>query len=323
MWRTRLGFPLLLFVAACGDSGGGAVTTPTPAVSAATTVPASDFPSGSSLRVVSGETGAPVVGAEVRIGGTMLTSDADGRVTLTSNFSTGALVDITADGFLVRQTLLRNGFEPIFRLIPTESPTGITPDFITEVMYHDSTAATRAMIRIQPGTAMAYVAPTEQIRNDPRAMETIRNAVATINTILRGEVVFEVTASPPEGAVVFGLLIDPNELGGTVIGQARRDFSGWNIVGGTVIYDSIETVRTSATDHELGHMLGLGHSASIADVMFPFQRRNVETYAPRERLGIRLIMSRPAFNREPDNDRHVSDARSLSMHWSEVIDCYR
>ena len=105
--------------------------------------------------------------------------------------------------------------------------------------------------------------------------------------------------------------------------RERKTDDDWNIIGGTIIYDSIETVRTSTTDHELGHMIGLGHSASIADVMYPFERRNVETFAPRERLGIRLIMQRPAANREPDNDRDVASAQTLSTAWSDVIDCYR
>lgn len=78
-------------------------------------------------------------------------------------------------------------------------------------------------------------------------------------------------------------------------------------------YDFIESVRTSTTDHELGHLLGLGHSASRADVMFPFLRRAVETFAPRERLAVRLIMQRPAANREPDNDRDVNSARNLAV----------
>lgn len=108
-----------------------------------------------------------------------------------------------------------------------------------------------------------------------------------------------------------------------IVGQARRRFSGWNIIGGNVIFDSIESARTSATHHELGHMWGLGHSDSRADVMFPFLHRTVETFAPRERQAMRIMLDRPAATRQPDNDRDVSSAQTLETEWISVIDCYR
>ena len=275
------------------------------------------------MSVVSGQTGAAVAGARITIGGVEKSTSASGTVTLDRDFNDGALVDISASGFLTRQTMLRDGVEPVFTLMPTDGTTGITEDFIFDVLYHDSTGDNRHMMRIRPDTASVYFVPTEQIRNDPRAIATVRDAVSELNTIVQGETTFLVERQAPAGSVSFDLIIDPNELPEGVIGQARRDFSGWNIVGGTVIFDSLETVRSSATHHELGHMIGLGHSDSRADVMYPFQRRTVETFAPRERLGIRLINQRPAFNQQPDNDRPAGDARTQATMWSDETLCYR
>lgn len=308
---------------ACGDSGGSS-SSPTATAPPTTSVPApSGFSQGSSVRIVSSGDGSPVAGATLEIAGVAMAADASGAATLSQNFNPGALVDITAPGFLTRQTLVRPGQDLRFGLIPTEGPSGITEAFITEVMFHDSTGTSRRMMRLRPETAMAYVAPSEQILRDPRAMATLQDAVSEVNTITRGEVVFVIEASPPAGSLVFDLVIDPAELGEDVVGVAARRFSGWNIIGGTVIYDSIESVRTSTTHHELGHMLGLAHSASRADVMFPFLRRAVDTFAPRERLAVRLILDRPAANRQPDNDRDVSSALTLETEWSSVVECYR
>lgn len=154
-------------------------------------------------------------------------------------------------------------------------------------------------------------------------MRSIRDAVAELNDVARGEIHFVVDSSPPASAVSFELVVDREELGDNLIGQAQRRFVGWSIIGGTVVYDSIETVRTSTTHHELGHMFGLGHSNSRADVMYPYQRRAVETFAPRERLAMRLILQRPAANRQPDNDRNVRSAQTFAPEWLSVVNCYR
>lgn len=312
---------LVVVLGGCGDSQGPQTpSTPTPTTPAPS---GADFPSGSPVSVVSGESGAGVAGARITIGGMEKTTSASGTVTLDRDFNAGALVDITAPGFLTRQTRLREGVEPRFTLMPTGGASGITEDFIFDVMYHDSTGDTRHMMRIRPDTAMVYFVPTDQIRNDPRAIATVRDAVSELNEIVQGESTFFVENQAPAGSVSFDLIIDPNELPDGVIGQARRDFSGWNIVGGTVIFDSLETARSSATHHELGHMVGLGHSDSRADVMFPFQRRTVETFAPRERLGVRLINQRPPFNQQPDNDRPAGNARTQATIWSDQTLCYR
>lgn len=288
-------------------------------------LPTADFPSGTTLRIVSGGGNEiPVVGAEVIVGGENLISDADGTVTLLRDANDGATVDITADGYLARQTLLRRQTGPRLSLWPTTGPSGMTENFIFDVVYHLSLGGESShMMRIQPGTDIAYVMPTEQIRRDPRAMATLADAIDELNDVAMGEIVFTVSSNPPAGSVVFELIIDPNILGERVAGQAHREFLGWNIVGGTITFDSLETARTSATHHELGHMMGLGHSDSRADVMFPFLHRRVETFSGRERIAMRIILDRPAATRQPDNDRNVSSALTLSTGWVSVINCPR
>ena len=305
---------------ACGD---GSPTTPTTTVTNAQ-LPTSDFPAGTSLRVVSGENRAPVPGAEVTVGADALVTDDAGTITLEHDFNEGTLVDIEAPGFLFRQTRLRRLTGAEFRLWPKESSTGLTEAFVFDVVYQLAQGGESShMMRIRPLTDMAFVVPSARILGDARAMRAVYDAIDELNAIARGEVNFAVAPDPPPGSIYFELVIDPAELEGNVVGQALRRLSGWNIVGGTVTYDSLETARTSATHHELGHMFGLGHSDSRADVMFPFLHRRVETFAPRERLAMRLMLDRPAANRLPDNDRDVASAQTLKTEWVSVISCSR
>ena len=308
-------------LSACGDDG--PPTTPTTTATRAQ-LPTSDFPAGTSIRIVSGENRAPVSGAEVTIGTDALVTDDAGTMTLEHDFNEGTLVDIVAPGFLVRQTRLRRLTGAEFSLWPKESSTGLAEAFVFDVVYHLARGGESShMMRIRPLTDMAFVVPSAQILRDVRAMRAVNDAIDELNDLTRGEVSFAVVSDPPPGSIYFELVIDPAQPEGDVVGQALRRFSGWNIVGGIVTYDSLETARTSATHHELGHMFGLGHSDSRADVMFPFLHRRVETFAPRERLAMRLMLDRPAANRQPDNDRNVASAQTLKTEWVSVISCYR
>jgi len=317
-----LGLFASFLLVACADEG--PTTAPTPRISDAR--PRGPFASGTVLRIVSGDTGLPVAGAQVGVGSTRLESDATGEVTLPSDFGSGTFADVDHPDFLLRQTRLLEATGVQFTLFPKRSSTGLTEDFIRDVLFQDSsTGESRHIMRITPGTAFAYVVPSTQIFGDLRAMRAVNDAVAEINEITEGEIRFEVRDEAPANATAFDLIIDPNDpvLVNGAIGVARRRFSGWNIIGGTAVVDSMETARTSATHHELGHMLGLGHSNSIADVMYPYQRPRVETFSPRERLGVRLLLQRPAATMHPDNDRSVRDPRSLAAAAASVVLCYR
>jgi hypothetical protein len=325
-WATFRRWPAWLFVSAviamasCSDEG---PTTPTTTVTRLQLPPTADFPAGTVLQIVSGENQRPVGGARFRVGSKVLTADDSGSIALPEDFDAGTFVDIEDPGFLVRQTLLRKDGGGRFSLWPKTSASGLTEDFTSEVVYHPSTGTSRRMMRIPPDT-MVFVVPSSQIRNDPRALEATSAAVAQLNEIAGGEVQFAVDADPPAMFVRFDLLIDPGDeaMTGNVVAVARRRFSGWSIVGGTIVYNSIEIARTSAAHHELGHLFGLAHSASRADVMYPTLRRRVETFSPRERLAMRLMLQRPASNIHPDNDRHLRTDESLAADRVSVVVCY-
>lgn len=152
-------------------------------------------------------------------------------------------------------------------------------------------------------------------------METIRESDVT-----RGEIQFSVADRAPPDAVVFELVIDPGDPAiVNAVAAAKRDVRNWAITGGTVVYVTLGTVRTSTTLHELGHMFGLAHSSNSEDVMRTgrFRRIGVEQFSDREVLAMRLMLERPPGNQKPDNDRNasVSTLRTPGATWVSVIAC--
>lgn len=194
-WVVALAVSLVL--TACGDDG---PSTPTPVATTITRAqaPSADFPAGTVLHVVEGGNETPVAGAEVVVGSERLVTEADGSFRLPSDYNDGTLVDITASGYIARQTLLRRLTGPRFSLWPTASDSGLTEEYIFDVVYHLARSGESShMMRIRPLTDMAHVTPSEQILADPRAMRAVRDAVNELNDIARGEIVFSVNAEPP------------------------------------------------------------------------------------------------------------------------------
>ena len=71
--------------------------------------------------------GTPVGGAEVEVGGTFYETDATGRLTLSTGVERDTRLDIAADGFLDRETLVRTPDSTRLTLWPREHSSGITP----------------------------------------------------------------------------------------------------------------------------------------------------------------------------------------------------
>jgi hypothetical protein len=70
--------------------------------------------------------------------------------------------------------------------------------------------------------------------------------------------------------------------------------------------------------HELGHVLGLQHSPSQADVMYCYAGRGVETPSASEIAILSLLDARRSGTRFPDNDRN---AQGASLAGSQQIIC--
>lgn len=318
----RRSLPLLaasaVILSACSETGPSPTAPSTPA--------ANQVPAGTVLSVVSGETGAPVAEAQVVIAGRTYRTDGSGQLALPESFARGSYLDVVASGFLDRQTLLRDPSSVRFPLWPRESPTGMNPDFTFEIVYTTSTSGNaQRMLRIRPGTDVAYVVASNPIRSDTVAMQVVNEAAEMMTEITGGEIRFLVVDSAPTGGVSFDLTIDSGDPAlRNAVAVAKRRMSGSSIVVGTVVYVTIETVRTSTTAHELGHMFGLEHSSGPDDVMSTERnrRRGTRRFSAREVLAMRLMLQRLPGNEKPDNDRTAS-ASSLRADeaWISTVVC--
>jgi len=275
-----------LFLTACGGHG--------PAGPSSVAV--------SRIRVVAGDTGAPVAGAEVVVGGHSVMTSAGGEVPLDTNVS--GLIQIQSAWYLPRQAVI--GGEGDFSLWPVRGD--YSQQYIESLLYRPSTSTgtgsggpDHALNRVLDGHVS--IVPSAEVRADGAAMAVVEQAVAMLNDVTAGRVTFT-TDAVATGSVAFTLAVDPTMRDGAFTERRVQDDV---IVGGRVRFSRrsgfqpIYDVRYVA--HELGHVLGLEHSMLPTDMMyFAVGADSPMTFTENERVSIRLLLQRRPGNRYPDTD---------------------
>ena len=313
-WRAPVLVLSVRLLSGCADTGPAGPTTVRRDLSAADT--ANGIVLGSTVRIVSGETGRPVTGARVVIAGREHVSDDSGQLTLEELASNGVSVDIEAPGFLDRQTIVRRGEQTTFELWPSESPTRLDSDYTRALVYLSASLGDQGEIEPldRPSLDVGRVAivPTGAIPLDPRAMQTLRDAAAEMTNALGGAVVYSVGEDP--GAVPITLLVEPQNE--SIVDENLRAFTRcWMtrlvITRCEIVFRDVEVARSNTTLHELGHTFGLNHSPDRSEVMGVRRVRSPEGFSPRERLAMTLMLKRLPGNLFPDNDRQAPALRAL------------
>jgi Matrixin len=305
---------------ACGGDARHTASTPT--------VLSPDHPAGTVLAVVSGETRRPVPGASVTVAGRKYTTDMAGEVRLAEPVWRSALVDILASGFLDRQTTMVSGQPPRFSLWPKASTTGLNEHTTAELVYTSAASCCPAaslgsvpLRRVSPTIRTFAVVLDPRYRANGDVMAAIQEGASLAGAASGARVVFAPadTSTGPRIDITSGP--DPlNRPNVAAFANVQLDGQGY-IVGGQVVFvmedyltgrRSHQTVATIMA-HELGHMLGLGHS-STPGVMSVLEGRGTNyafffangDFSPAEKLVLDIMYERRSGNRFPDNDRQAA-----------------
>ena len=317
---------LIAFMAAgltqCGSDSPSRPTT----VTALLVPPPTGFTAGTTVIVVSAESGRPVARSAVTVAGVSYETNEAGEFTFRQPADFGSFVDIVADDFIERQTLSHRDVVRL-ELWPATSATGLDRRYTRSLVYENA-SVNAAEGELEPLTRPGFVnprvvvVPSEEIQKDPGAMESIRRAVGEMNQVLEGKIAYSVGEDAT--AVTVTLVVDPSdetirERNSRAVIRCRR--TRFTITSCRVAYRSIEIVQTDTTLHELGHSFGLNHSPDPTEVMGSNSSRRDHTwrFSARERLTIRLALKRDPGNVFPDNDRAAPVP--LALMAESVIAC--
>ena len=310
----------LLAMAACGGGGGGSPTSPGVVPPAATPRP-SGWAAGTTVQLVDGDTGQPVAGTVVVAG---VTTPAGAP--LAAAAADGATVDVSAPGFLPRQTLVRTG-ETRLVLWP-ESAT--LPGDYTRSLVYTSVPAVRggppevlaSMRRLPTRVRTVAVTPSSSLQGDADALEAHRAAIDALNGVTAPlGVTYRLGGT---GDFNLPTRLDPSA---TLCSEhtARAFTDLWLSTADEITRAEITfcTTSISATAgtilHELGHTFGLRHSFDPRDTMYPSaQSSRLSAPTPREMLTMSLMRARRPGTQWPDNDRQSTATAAVRLE--TVID---
>ncbi len=278
---------LCLFLTGCGKA------TPT----AATDTPATTTPA--TLTFTSTVTGNPVAGAKVVVVGTAYTTDADGKITLSTPAASSATMDASAAGYLDRVTVVGSSATVTLWQIPI----GADANFVRQLAYNRS--GTPEVLWRPAGSAI-NLQLTGELASDPAVRAAHVQAAAMASALTEGRVRLEVGNSVA-GATLFTVLLNSSNPGTAATYLTQ---SGGTIQGGRMEYTTVDAARTvRVIAHELGHVLGFGHAPT--GLMCP-SACGVDTFGPWERDVFVSMWQRPPGTAPPDNDRVVLSKSQVS-----------
>ena len=285
----------------CGGGGGGG----SPATPVLPTPPPSGWSAGTVVTVVSGETDAPVAGAQVIVAGTPHVTDGAGQAVVQAA-AEGATVDVEAADYLTRQTLVRYA---VTRLTMWPDNAKLPGDYTRALVYTASTVSESTSIvpleRLPPRVRTLALVPSDALAADPKSVAAHRQAADYFNVAVEGRTVFSVGGTADMTVPTRIDAADAACEGKAGRLMARVTVSRYEVTRAEIMFCGEGPTRLpTPIAHELAHIYGLGHSPDPRDVMYRYyDPRDEYGFTERETLTMSLIYLRRGGNTWPDNDR--------------------
>lgn len=223
----------------------------------------------------------------------------------------GSRVSVTATGFLTREQLFEAA--DIF-LWPGES------SYVHDVAYTEFTDGTFRTIR---WTAPFTITLDGDIASDPAILAKASEVAAEVSR----HVGFSVNVGAG-GAVTIG--VDESLADKDAVGQATVSYRGAAIVGARVVFwrrfeiaGGSQATYSNTFLHEMGHVIGLGHSPRVTDVMTPADGPGTRqgAFQPGEAASLHMSYAhRRPGNYFPDRDPALSAASTAIPRFTVIVD---
>jgi hypothetical protein len=224
--------------------------------------------------------------------------------------SVGARLSVRSGGYLFREQIF-NG--TTVYLWPEEE------DYVDALVYVEFTDGSFRMTR-WPGPFTITL--DGDLANNDAIVAKVREVTAEVKRVTGLDL-----SIGPGGACVIALnsnIVSTDDA----VGFVHRSFQGANIVGAEVTFANRGEITGGGGSeyrntllHEIGHVLGLGHSLRGDDVMTPGSGpgTKVAQYQPHEAAALHMMYAhRTAGNRRPDKDAALG-ATSAAVPLHAVI----
>jgi hypothetical protein len=223
----------------------------------------------------------------------------------------GERIAVTAEGFLPREQFFERA--DIF-LWPGE------PNYIQELGYWEFTDDTFRVVRWNAGFTITLEA---ELADDPVLVRKAQEVAAEASR----HIGYPVSVGPG-GSVTIG--VDPGLDEQDAVAEARLQTRGAVVTGARIVFyrrseiaGGSQAQYTNTLLHEMGHVIGLGHSPDDKDVMTLGEGRGtrVAVYQPGEAGCLHMIYNhRRAGNIFPDRDPAIGTASSATLRRTVIVD---